>query len=51
MVEVIAVSAGISPDDLDNVPSTECGGLGGAIRDLGPDAVTVIDQFNSNLTA
>jgi type I restriction enzyme R subunit len=51
MVEVIAVSAGISPDDLDNAPFTERGGVDGAIRDLGPKAATLIDQLNTNLTA
>jgi type I restriction enzyme R subunit len=51
MVEVIAVSAGISPDDLDNAPFTERGGVDGAIRDLGPTAATLIDQLNRNLTA
>jgi type I restriction enzyme, R subunit len=51
MVEVIAVSAGISPDDLDNAPFTERGGVDGAIRDLGPNAAALIDQLNTNLTA
>ena len=51
MMEVIAVSAGISPDDLDNAPFTERGGVDGAIRDLGPNAATLIDQLNTNLTA
>ena len=51
MVEVIAVSAGISPDDLDNAPFTERGGVDGAIRDLGLNTATLIDQLNSNLTA
>jgi type I restriction enzyme, R subunit len=51
MVEVIAVSAGISPDDLDNAPFTERGGVDGAIRDLGPRAATLIEQLNTNLTA
>ena len=51
MVEVIAVSAGISPDDLDNAPFTERGGVDGALRDLGPNAATLIDQLNTNLTA
>jgi type I restriction enzyme, R subunit len=50
-VEVIAVSAGISPDDLDNAPFTERGGVDGAIRDLGPQTATLIDQLNTNLTA
>jgi type I restriction enzyme R subunit len=51
MVEVIAVSAGISPDDLDNAPFTERGGIDGAVRDLGPRAATVIEQLNTELTA
>ena len=51
MVEVIAVSAGISPDDLDNAPFTERGGVDGALRDLGPNAATLIEQLNTNLTA
>ena len=51
MVEVIAVSAGISPGDLDNAPFTERGGVDGAIRDLGPRAPTLIDLLNTNLTA
>jgi type I restriction enzyme R subunit len=50
MVEVIAVSAGISPDDLDNAPFTERGGLDGALRDLGPRTPTLIDQLNQELT-
>ena len=51
MVEVIAVSAGVSPDDLDNAPFTERGGVDGAIRDLGPRAATLIDHLNAELTA
>jgi type I restriction enzyme R subunit len=51
MVEVIAASAGISPEDLDNAPFTERGGIDGAIRDLGPRAATLIDTFNKELTA
>jgi len=51
MVEVVAVSAGISPDDLDNTPFTERGGLDGAIRDLGPHTPTLIHQLNEELTA
>jgi type I restriction enzyme R subunit len=38
MVEVIAASAGISSNDLDNTPFIERGGIDGAIRDLGPQA-------------
>jgi len=51
MVEVIAVSAGISPDDLDNAPFTERGGVDGAIRDLGSQAAPLIAQLNNTLTA
>ncbi|MEV1287745.1 DEAD/DEAH box helicase family protein [Micromonospora sp. NPDC049679] len=51
MVEVIAVSAGLSPDDLDNAPFTERGGIDGAIRDLGPKVADLIDQLNAGLGA
>jgi type I restriction enzyme, R subunit len=51
MVEVIAASAGISPDDLDNTPFTERGGIDGAIRDLGPAAAELIGVLNKELTA
>ncbi|WP_285687848.1 type I restriction endonuclease subunit R [Actinoplanes sp. NBRC 103695] len=51
MVEVIAVSAGISPDDLDNAPFIDRGGIDGAVRDLGPRAAHLIDQLNTELTA
>ena len=51
MVEVIAVSAGISPDDLDNAPFTERGGVDGAIRDLGSEAGTYLESLNAELTA
>jgi type I restriction enzyme, R subunit len=51
MVDVIAASAGISADDLDQAPFTERGGIDGALRDLGDRAATVIDQLNTELTA
>jgi type I restriction enzyme, R subunit len=51
MVEVIAASAGISPDDLDEAPFTERGGIDGALRDLGDKAGAIIDQLNTELTA
>ncbi len=51
MVEVIAASAGISADDLDESPFTERGGVDGALRDLGPGAESLIDQLNATLTA
>ena len=51
MVEVIAVSAGISAEDLDAAPFTERGGVDGAVRDLGPHAEQLIEQLNTELTA
>lgn len=51
MAEVIATSAGISPDDLDDAPFTERGGVDGALRDLGPTTATLITQLNTELTA
>jgi type I restriction enzyme, R subunit len=51
MADVIAASAGVSPDDLDNAPFTERGGVDGAIRDLGPRAADLIDQLNQELIA
>jgi type I restriction enzyme, R subunit len=51
MVEVIAVSAGIDPDDLDNTPLTKRRGVDEALRDLGDRAATLIDDLNRELTA
>jgi type I restriction enzyme R subunit len=51
MVSVIASSAGIRVEDLDDVPFTERGGTDGAIRDLGDRAATLIDELNAELTA
>ncbi|MBT2532910.1 DEAD/DEAH box helicase family protein [Arthrobacter sp. ISL-48] len=51
MVEVIAGSAGISADDLDEAPFTERGGIDGALRDLGEKAGSLITQLNEVLTA
>ncbi|NKY38151.1 hypothetical protein HGA02_01025 [Cellulomonas septica] len=51
MAEVIAASAGFDTDDLDAAPFTERGGVDGIVRDLGHDAVTLIDQLNEELTA
>jgi type I restriction enzyme R subunit len=51
MVEVIAVSAGISADDLDEAPFTERGGVDGALRDLGDKAADYVEQLNEELTA
>ncbi len=51
MVEVIAVSAGISADDLDEAPFTERGGVDGALRDLGDKAADYVERLNEELTA
>ncbi|WP_039802248.1 type I restriction endonuclease subunit R [Nocardia araoensis] len=51
MVSVIAASAGISPEDLDDAPFTERGGTDGALRDLGDRAADLIDELNTELTA
>ena len=51
IVEVIATSAGVSADDLDNAPFAERGGVDGALRDLGPQAGTYLHELNAELTA
>ncbi|OMQ16782.1 type I restriction endonuclease [Modestobacter sp. VKM Ac-2676] len=51
MADVIAASAGITEDDLDNVPFTENGGVDGLIRDLGEQAGIVLADLNRELTA
>ena len=51
MVDVIASSAGITADDLDDAPFTERGGIDGALRDLGDRAADLIDELNTELTA
>ncbi|MEB2529152.1 type I restriction endonuclease subunit R [Kocuria rosea] len=51
MVEVIASSAGITADDLDEAPFTDRGGIDGALRDLGDRAADYIDELNEVLTA
>ena len=51
MVSVVAASAGISADDLDEAPFTERGGVDGALRDLGDRAESVIEDLNAELTA
>ena len=51
MVKVIANSAGIRSEDLDDAPFTERGGTDGALRDLGDRAADLIDELNSELTA
>jgi type I restriction enzyme, R subunit len=51
MMEVIATSAAIAPDDLDEAPFIERGGIDGALRDLGTRAASLIDELNRELTA
>ena len=51
MVAVIAASAGITADDLDEAPFTERGGVDGALRDLGDRAEELLDELNAELTA
>lgn len=51
MVEVIASSAGITADDLDEAPFTERGGVDGALRDLGNHVVNYIEELNEVLAA
>jgi type I restriction enzyme, R subunit len=51
IAEVIAQSAGITPDDLDNAPFIERGGVDGAIRDLGPAVADILESLNEELPA
>jgi type I restriction enzyme R subunit len=51
MVQIIAASAGITADDLDNAPFDERGGVDGALRDLGDDAGALLEELNRELTA
>lgn len=51
IADVIATSAGVTTEDLDNTPFAERGGVDGALRDLGPAASTYLDQLNAELPA
>ena len=51
MADVIASSAGLSPDDLDEAPFLERGGIDGAVRDLGARAGVIVESLNRDLTA
>nr|MBA3844383.1 DEAD/DEAH box helicase family protein [Actinomycetota bacterium] len=51
IADVIANSAGITLDDLDNAPFAERGGVDGALRDIGPAAGTVLADLNETLPA
>jgi type I restriction enzyme R subunit len=46
MVEVIAASAGVAPEDLDESPFTERGGVDGIIRDFGDQAEFYLAELN-----
>ncbi|RLP68035.1 hypothetical protein D9V30_12050 [Mycetocola reblochoni] len=51
MMRIIASSAGIDADDLDNAPFDERGGIDGALRDLGDNAGDLIEELNRELAA
>jgi len=51
IADVIATSAGVTVDDLDNAPFAERGGVDGALRDLGSEASAYLEQLNVELTA
>lgn len=51
IADVIATSAGITADDLDNPPFTERGGIDGALTDLGPQTGEYLATLNQELTA
>jgi len=50
IADVIATSAGVTAEDLDNAPFTERGGIDGAVRDLGVGAGAYVEQLNVELT-
>lgn len=51
IAEVIAGSAGVAVEDLDNAPFIERGGVDGALRDLGVEASGYVEKLNRALTA
>lgn len=51
IAEVIAASAGITPEDLDAAPFADHGGIDGYLRDLGPRAEELLEQLGTELTA
>jgi type I restriction enzyme R subunit len=51
IADVIAASAGIAAEDLDNAPFTERGGTDGVIAEFGDVAADYIDSLNRELTA
>lgn len=51
MMQIIASSAGLDVNDLDNAPFDERGGVDGVLRDLGDGAGDLIDELNRELSA
>lgn len=51
MARIVASSAGIDTDDLENTPFDERGGIDGALRDLGDAAGDLIEELNRELAA
>ncbi len=51
IADVIATSAGVTAHDLDTAPFTDRGGFDGALRDLGAEAASYLEQLKSELTA
>ena len=51
MMQIVASSAGLDADDLENAPFDERGGIDGALRDLGDNAGDIIAELNRELAA
>jgi type I restriction enzyme R subunit len=51
IADVIAQSAGITTEDLDNMPFIERGGIDGVFADLGPETEALLALLNADLTA
>ena len=51
MMQIIASSAELDADDLENAPFNERGGIDGALRDLGDNAGDIIEELNRELAA
>lgn len=51
MMQIIASSAELDADDLENAPFNERGGIDGALRDLGDGAGELIEELNRELSA
>ena len=51
MMQIIASSAELDADDLENAPFDERGGIDGALRDLGDSAGEIIEELNRELAA